>query len=135
MAQTKSKTKDARDEVKNRAEDTERLVRDYTEDSADIVKELTRQISDSYLTTFKLGLSLWENNLKMMTEYFGQWLSVQQDVYSSLLQMVNVRSADSFLNKDLIEKAFSVQKDYINQIRNLSERGIQAIDREVRENT
>ncbi|HSE84054.1 MAG TPA: hypothetical protein VLB01_05870 [Thermodesulfobacteriota bacterium] len=135
MAQTKSKAKDARDEVKNRAEDTERLVRDYTEDSAYIAKELTRQISESYLTSFKLGLSLWENNLKMMTEYFGQWLSVQQDVYSSLLQMVNVRSADSFLNKDLIEKAFSVQKDYINQIRNLSERGIQAIDREVRENT
>jgi hypothetical protein len=71
----------------------------------------------------------------MMTEYFGQWLSVQQDVYSSLLQMVNVRSTDSFLNKDLIEKTFSIQKDYIDQIRNLSERGIQTIDREVRENT
>jgi hypothetical protein len=135
MAQAKNRTKDIRDEVKNRTEDTERLLRDYTEDSADIAKELTRQISESYLTSFKLGLSLWENNLKMMTEYFGQWLSVQRDVYSSLLQIVNVRNAEPFFNKDLIEKTFSVQRDYIDQIRNLSERGIQTIDREVRENT
>ena len=135
MAQAKNRTKDVRDEVRNKTENTERLVKDYTEDSADIAKELTRQISDSYLTSFKLGLSLWENNLKMMTEYFGQWLSVQQDVYSSLLQMVNVRNADPFLNRDLIEKTFSVQRNYIDQIRNLSEREIQSINREARGNT
>jgi hypothetical protein len=135
MAEAKNKGKAARDEARRKTRETGEMVRDYTEDSVDIAKELTKQVRDSYLTSFKLGLSLWENNIKMVNEYIGQWLSLQQELYTSFVDMINPRSGDVYFGRDLIERAFSLQRDYIDEVRNLSERGIERVGGEVREST
>ena len=132
MAEAKSRGK----EVRRKARETEDLVRDYTEDSVDIARDLTKQVRDSYLTSFKLVLSLWENNAKMINEFVGQWVSLQQEVYTSLMDIVNLRSfrsGDLRFGNDLIERTFAIQRNYIDEVRNLSEREIDQIDREVKE--
>jgi hypothetical protein len=131
MAEAKSRGKEAR----RKARETEDLVRDYTEDSVDIARDLTKQVRDSYLTSFKLALSLWENNVKMINEFIGQWVSLQQEVYTSLMDVANLRSlhGDLRFGSDLIERTFAIQRNYIDELRNLSERGIEEIDREVKE--
>jgi hypothetical protein len=133
MAEAKNKGKAARDEARRKTRETGEMVRDYTEDSVDIAKELTKQVRDSYLTSFKLGLSLWENNIKMVNEYIGQWLSLQQELYTSFVDMINPRSGDVYFGRDLIERAFSLQRDYIDEVRNLSEREIERVGGEVKE--
>jgi hypothetical protein len=49
--------------------------------------------------------------------------------------MINPRSGDVYFGRDLIERAFSLQRDYIDEVRNLSERGIERVGGEVREST
>ena len=135
MANAKNRGKEVKSEVKRKARETGEMVRDYTEDSVDIAKELTKQVRDSYLTGYKLGLSLWENNLKMINEYVGQWVSLQQELYTSLIDMVNPKSDDVYFGNHLIERTFSLQREYIDEVRNLSEREIERLDREVKEAT
>ncbi len=131
MANAKSK---ARSEVKSKAREAEGTVREYTEDSLDISRELTRQVRDSYLTSLKLGLSLWENNLKMVNDVIGQWLSVRQELYTSLADIFIPRNGDSDFGRSLIEKTFSVHREYIDKLRDLSEREVQQVEREIKEN-
>jgi hypothetical protein len=142
MANTKKK---AKGEVKNQARRTSETVRYYTENYEDIATDLTKQVRDSYLSSMKLSLSLLEDNFKMLNQFIGQWISLQHQIYSSLVDMSNPRKGDVNFGKDLIDRAFAVQRDYIEEIRNLSERGIQKMqkeakrgvertDREVREN-
>lgn len=104
------------------------------EEYIDIVKDLTKQLSDTYLTSFKLGLSLWENNLKMMNGYVRQLVSMQKNMYRPLIDIAN-GGGDSPLNNNFIEKMFSIQRDYIEQIGNISEREVQKLERKLRENT
>ncbi len=127
----KNTGKDAR----RKARETEEMVRDYTEDSVDIAKELTSQVRDSYLTSYKLGLSLWENNIKMVNDYVGQWISLQQELYTSFVDTVIPRSGNAYFGRDLIERAFSIQRDYIDEVRGLSEREIERVGEEVKEAT
>ncbi|HEX3035306.1 MAG TPA: hypothetical protein VHT73_09250 [Thermodesulfobacteriota bacterium] len=133
MADTKKKARETRQEVKNRAGEASETVRDYTENYEDIVSDLTKQVRDSYLSSMKLSLSLLENNLKMMNQFVGQWISGQNQIYSSFVDMSNPQRGDFHFGTDLIERAFSIQKEYIDEIRNLSEREIQKMGREVRE--
>jgi hypothetical protein len=93
------------------------------------------QLSDSYLTSFKLGSSLWENNLKMMNEYVRQMVSIQKNLFTPLIDTANVRGADSLFSHNLIEKMFSIQRDYIEQIQNISEREVRRLNRGLKENT
>lgn len=108
---------------------------EVVEEYIDIAKDLTKQLSDSYLTSFKLGLSLWENNLKMINQYIRQFVSMQKNMYTPLIDIANVRSGGSPFNNNLIEKMFSIQRDYIEHIGNTSEREVQRLDRKLRENT
>ncbi|HEX3034381.1 MAG TPA: hypothetical protein VHT73_04500 [Thermodesulfobacteriota bacterium] len=130
MANAKSKAR----EVKSKAREAEDTVREYTEDSLEISRELTRQVRDSYLTSFKLGLSLWENNLKMFNDVIGQWMSVRHELYTSLTDMFIPNNGDSDFGRSLIEKTFSVHREYIDKLRDLSEREAQQAERELKEN-
>ncbi len=129
MANTKKK---ARQEVKNQARRTSETVRGYTENYEDIATDLTKQVRDSYLSSMKLSLSLLEENFKMLNRFIGQWVSVQHQIYSSLVDMGNPHRGNVDFGKDLIDKAFAVQRDYIEEIRNLSEKGIQKMQQEAR---
>ncbi|HSE83976.1 MAG TPA: hypothetical protein VLB01_05465 [Thermodesulfobacteriota bacterium] len=131
MANAKSK---AREEVKGKARESEETVREYTEDSIEISRELTKQVRDSYLTSLKLGLSLWENNLKMINDVVGQWLSIRQEVYTSLYDVFTPKNGDPDFGRSLIERTFSIHRQYLDRIRDLSERGVQEAERELKEN-
>lgn len=129
MANTKKK---AREEVKNQARRSSKTVRDYTENYENIASELTKQVRDSYLSSMKLSLSLLEDNFKMLNQFIGQWVSLQHQIYSSLVDVGGSQRDDVNFGKDLIDRAFAIQRDYIDEIRNLSERGIQKVHRESR---
>jgi hypothetical protein len=131
MANAKSR---AREEVRSKARESEETVREYTEDSIEISRELTRQVRDSYLTSLKLGLSLWENNLKMVNDVIGQWLSIRHELYTSLTDMFTPSNGDPDLGRSLIERTFSIQRQYIDRLRDLSEREVQEAERELKEN-
>jgi hypothetical protein len=134
MANSKGKARDTREKVMSKAREAEDTVREYTEDSVDISRELTRQARDSYLSSLKLGISLWENNLKMMNNFIGQWLSVNQELYTSFVDTVIPRSGNAYFGKDLIEKAFSLQREYIDRIRDVSESEMEQAERQLKEN-
>ena len=130
MANAKSKAR----EIRGKVREAEGTVRDYTEDSIDISRELTRQVRDSYLTSFKLGLSLWENNLKMVNDVIGQWMSVGHELYTSLTDLYVPKNGDPDVGRSLIEKTFSVHREYIDRMRDISERAVQHAEGELKEN-
>jgi hypothetical protein len=94
------------------------------EEYIDIAKDLIEQLSESYLMSFKLGSSLWENNLKMMNTYIKLLVSMQKSMYTPLIDTANVRSGDSPPFNNFFEKMFSIQRDYFERIWNISEREI-----------
>jgi hypothetical protein len=107
-------------------------VREYRDEYADISTEFTRLIRESYLTGFQIGLSLWERNLKAIGRQIDQWVSAQES-YARLMEAVNFWGGNSKPISNQIEKIFALQRDYVNQMRSLSERGIQQMDEELRE--
>lgn len=133
MANSKGKARNTREKVMSKAREAEDTIREYTEDSVDISRELTRQVRDSYLTSLKLGLSLWENNLKMMNNFIGQWLSVKQELHTSLTEMFHP-NGDLSLGSSLLERTFSLQREYIDRIRDVSESGMKQAERQLKEN-
>lgn len=133
MVSSKNKARKTREEVRSKAREAEDTVREYTEDSLDITRDLTRQVRDSYLSSLKLGLSLWENNLKMMNNFVGQWLSVKQELHTSLTDMLHP-NGDLRLGSSLIERTFSLQREYVDRLRDISESGVEQVERELKEN-
>jgi hypothetical protein len=133
MANSKGKARDTREKVMSKAREAEDTVREYTEDSVDISRELTRQVRNSYLMSLKLGLSLWENNLKMMNNFIGQWLSVKQGLHTSVTDMFHP-NGDLRLGGSLIERTFSLQREFIDKIRDVSESGMEQAERQLKEN-
>ena len=133
MAKSRNKVRETREEVRSKAREAEDTVREYTENSLDISRDLSRQVSNSYLSSLKLGLSLWENNFKMMNNFIGQWLSVKQELHTSLTDMLHP-NGDLRLGSSLIERTFSLQREYIDRIRDVSENGVERVERELKEN-
>lgn len=127
MAETKNKSvRDAKERVK-----------DYTEEYTDMGQELTRLVRESYLESFQLGFSLWERNLKTIGKRVERFMSMQEG-YAKLMETFNPWSGNSHSENGhsvsgQIEKIFSLQRDYIDQVKNLSEKGMQQVDRELRE--
>ena len=118
MAEANDRVKETKNRAMGRARETEEMVREYTEDSVDIARDLTWQVRDSYITSFNLSLSLLENNFRMIdeyNEYIGQLISLQQEIYTSLVDVFNPRELR--FGRDLIERTFAIQRDYINKMR------------------
>ena len=52
------------------------VAKDFTEV---VVDETTGFVRENYIKSFKLPISLWEDNLKFLNTQIEQWLSFQQD--------------------------------------------------------
>jgi hypothetical protein len=133
MANSKNKARKTREEVRSKAREAENTVREYTEDSLYISRDLTRQVRDSYLSSLKLGISLWENNLKMVNDIVGQWMSVKQELHTLLTNMLHP-NGDLRLGSSLIERTLSLQREYVDRLRDISENGMEQVERGLKEN-
>ena len=59
-----------------------RKVEDYT----NVVKETTGFVRESYLNSFKLPLSLWEENIKVLGTEVERWRNFQQDYINAVIE-------------------------------------------------
>ncbi len=91
------------------------------EDSTDMeVEETTGFVRENYIKSFKLPISLWEENLKFLNTQIEQWLSFQQDYINSVAEFYgkfpgwngNSKNTDSYFKYPL-----ALQKSYIDSVR------------------
>lgn len=90
------------------------------EDFTDVVKETTGFVRENYIKSFKLPISLWEDNLKFLNTQIEQWLSFQQDYINAVTEFYdkfpgwngNSKNTDSYFKYPL-----ALQKSYIDSVR------------------
>jgi len=112
-------------EVEATEETNEKKGRDWT----DIPRELTELVKENYLTGFQLGLSLWEGNLKILSNQIDLWMSAQEG-YTKLMRELEKFPPEmaSFWSNSLkpvngqTDKILALQKDYSDAVLNTSDR-------------
>jgi hypothetical protein len=85
-----------------------------------VVDETTGFVRENYIKSFKLPISLWENNLKFLNTQIEQWLSFQQDYINAATEFYskvpgrngNSKNPDSYFKYPL-----ALQKSYIDSVR------------------
>jgi hypothetical protein len=90
------------------------------EDFTDVVKETTGFARENYIKSFKLPISLWEDNLKFLNTQIEQWLSFQQDYINAVTEFYdkfpgwngNSKNTDGYFKYPL-----ALQKSYIDSVR------------------
>jgi len=90
------------------------------EDFTDVVKETTGFVRENYIESFKLPISLWEDNLKFLNTQIEQWLSFQQDYINAVTEFYdkfpgwngNSKNTDGYFKYPL-----ALQKSYIDSVR------------------
>jgi hypothetical protein len=103
-------------------------VRDYM----DMFTELMGLVGENYLMGFRLGLSLWEGNLKIISSQVEQSLAMQ-DKYTTVMKELFGRfpfpteafsfwAGESKSTTNPVEKMMALQKDYFNLLINTSDR-------------
>ncbi|MGE5443641.1 MAG: hypothetical protein ACM3SR_03455, partial [Ignavibacteriales bacterium] len=60
-----------------------KVAKDFTEE---VVYETTGFVRENYIKSFKLPISLWENNLKFLNTQIEQWLSFQEDYNNAVTE-------------------------------------------------
>ncbi len=96
--------------------ETPKVVKDY----AKVVDETTGSVRESYMESFKLPISLWENNLKLLNTQLEKWLNFQQDYINSVTEFYdkfpgwngNSKNTDGYFKYPL-----ALQKSYIDSVR------------------
>jgi len=96
---------------------TVKVVEDFTDE----VEQTTRFVRENYIKSFKLPISLWEENLKFLNTQIEQWLSFQQDYINSVIEFYddfpgwngNSKNTDSYFKYPL-----ALQKSYLDSVRN-----------------
>ncbi len=91
------------------------------QDFKDIVRELTGVVRENHIMGFQLRLSIWEENLRILSSLIEQWVSVQEG-YTTLMknlfrklpsEAVNFWGDNSkFVSTSIIEDMLTIQKDY-----------------------
>ncbi len=97
-----------------------KLVEDFTDDEDFVIDETTEFVRENYIKSFKLPISLWEENLKFLNTQIEQWLSFQQDYINSVMEFygkfpgwnANPENTDSYFKYPL-----ALQKSYIVSVR------------------
>jgi hypothetical protein len=97
-----------------------KLVEDFTDDEDFVIDETTEFVRENYIKSFKLPISLWEENLKFLNTQIEQWLSFQQDYINSVMEFygkfpgwnANSENTDSYFKYPL-----ALQKSYIVSVR------------------
>jgi hypothetical protein len=91
------------------------------DDFTDEVEQTTGFVRENYIKTFKLPISLWEENLKFLNTQIEQWLNFQQDYINSVREFYddfpgwhgNSKNTDSYFKYPL-----ALQKGYLESVRN-----------------
>jgi hypothetical protein len=94
-----------------------KVVEDFTEVVED---ETTGFVRENYIKSFKLPISLWEENLKFLNTQIEQWLGFQQDYINSVTEFYdkfpgwngNSKNTDSYFKYPL-----ALQKGYLDSVR------------------
>jgi hypothetical protein len=94
-----------------------KVVEDFTDVA---VEETAGFVRENYIKSFKLPISLWEENLKFLNTQIEQWLSFQQDYINSVMEFYskfpgwngNSKDTDSYFKYPL-----ALQKSYIDSVR------------------
>jgi len=97
--------------------ETPKVVKDFTKV---VVNETTESLRENDIKSFKLPISLWEENLKFLNTQIEQWLSFQQDYINSVIEFYSKfpgwngssRNTDSYFKYPL-----ALQKGYIDSVR------------------
>ena len=91
------------------------------EDSTDMeVEETTGFVRENYIKSFKLPISLWEENLKFLNTQIEQWLSFQQDYISAVIEFYDKFpgwNGDSKGTDSYFKYPLALQKSYIDSVR------------------
>jgi hypothetical protein len=94
-----------------------KVAKDFTEV---VVDETTGFVRGNYIRSFKLPISLWENNLRFLNTQIEQWLSFQQDYINAVREFYdkspgwngNSKNTDSYFKYPL-----ALEKNYIDSVR------------------
>ena len=86
-----------------------------------VVDETTEFIRENYIKSFKLPISLWEENLKFLNTQIEQWIGFQEDYMDVVVEIygkfpgwnVSSKSTDNQFKYPL-----ALQKSYIDAVRN-----------------
>jgi hypothetical protein len=93
------------------------VVEDFAEAAVD---ETTGFVRENYIKSFKLPISLWEDNLKFLNTQIEQWLNFQQDYNKAVMEFYDKfpgwngksENTDSYFKYPL-----ALQKSYIDSVR------------------
>ena len=85
-----------------------------------VVDETTGFIRENYIKSFKLPISLWEENLRFLNTQIEQWLSFQQDYINSVIEFYDRFPGWNRHSKDTgnyFKYPLALQKSYIDSAR------------------
>ena len=93
-----------------------KVVADFT----DVVEETTGFVRENYIKSFKLPISLWEENLRFLNTQVEQWLNFQRDYIDAVMEFYgkfpgwngNPKGTDNYFKYPL-----ALQKSYIDSVR------------------
>ncbi len=96
--------------------ETPKVTKDFAMD------ETAEFIRENYIKSFRLPISLWEENLKFLNTQIEQWLSFQQDYIDSVIEFYdkfpgwngNFKETDGYFKYPL-----ALQKGYIDSVRSI----------------
>ncbi len=85
-----------------------------------VVDETTEFVRENYIESFKLPISLWEENLRFLNTQIDQWLSFQQDYIDAVIESYgkfpglkgNLKETGNYFKYPL-----ALQKSYIDSVR------------------
>jgi hypothetical protein len=100
-----------------------KVVEDFAE--VVVVDETTGFVRENYIKSFKLPISLWEDNLKLLNTQIEQWLNFQQGYINAVTEFYdkfpgwngNSKNTDSYFKYPL-----GLQKNYIDSVRSTLDR-------------
>ncbi|HLE24515.1 MAG TPA: hypothetical protein VI935_02560 [Thermodesulfobacteriota bacterium] len=95
------------------------------EDCTNVVKENTGLVREKYLNGFKLPLSLWEENLKVLGTQVEQWHKFQEDYINAVIEFYEKFpswNGDSKATNSHFEYFTAFQKNYVSLVIGASDR-------------
>ena len=86
-----------------------------------VVEETAEFIRENYTKSFKLPISLWEENLKCLNTQIEQWISFQQDYMDVVVEIYDKFpgwNVNSMRTDSQFKYPLALQKSYIDAVRN-----------------
>ncbi len=90
------------------------------EEFTNVLKGPTGFVRENYLSSFKLPISLWEDNLKFLNTQVEQWVNFQQNYINAVIKFYDElpsRDANSEDTNGHFKYPLALQKSYIDSVR------------------